>query len=180
VIQAMARQTGRDAPSVGAFLDQFGARLQALAASHDILVQESWFGASLHDLVKSHMGHHLDARQVMIDGPMVVLRPEAAQNLGLALHELATNAAKFGALSVASGEISITWRKVAEGGAEGVEVEWLERGGPEVMEPSRSGFGLLVIKRNLGRTLDTDVEVQFNPAGVQCHILIPPSQLVVR
>src|SRR6478609_9528706 len=102
VIQAMARQTGRHAGSTESFLTQFSARLQALAASHDLLVRESWYGASLGELVRSQLGGYLDApvTQVSIEGPAIALKPEAAQNLGLALHELAVNAAKFGALSV--------------------------------------------------------------------------------
>ena len=102
VIQAMARQTARHAGSTEAFLNQFAARLQALAASHDLLVRESWYGASLRELVQSQLTAYIGSaeEQVAIDGPPAALKPEAAQNLGLALHELAVNAAKFGALSV--------------------------------------------------------------------------------
>jgi two-component sensor histidine kinase len=105
VIQAMARQTANHAGSTDAFLKQFGSRLQALAASHDLLVRESWYGASLGELIRSQLSSYLDgaAVQVTIEGPAIALKPEAAQNLGLALHELAINAAKFGALSVPTG-----------------------------------------------------------------------------
>ena len=111
VIQAMARQTARHAGSIEGFLNQFSARLQALAASHDLLVRESWHGASLRELIKSQLGAYIDSGegQVAIDGAPVALKPEAAQNLGLALHELAVNAANFGALSVPGGRVSITW-----------------------------------------------------------------------
>jgi PAS domain S-box-containing protein len=179
VIQAMANQTARSAVSVDAFVEQFSARLQALATSHDLLVQESWYGASLYDLVRSQMGHHLDAResQVSMDGPAVLLRPEAAQNLGLALHELATNAAKYGALSVPKGRISITWRKVETKTGTGIEIMWVEIGGPRVEKPQRRGFGTDVIKRNLSRALDADVDLSFPAAGVRCIILIPASHL---
>ena len=93
------------------FLNQFSARLQALAASHDLLVRESWHGASLRELIQSQLAAYIGSGEapVAIDGPAVALKPEAAQNLGLALHELAVNAAKFGALSVPSGRVSITW-----------------------------------------------------------------------
>ncbi|MGA7972794.1 MAG: HWE histidine kinase domain-containing protein, partial [Pseudolabrys sp.] len=113
VIQAMARQTARHAGSIDSFLDQFGARLQALAASHDILVRESWYGASIDELIRSQLSMYLDCdgEQVVIQGPSVTLKPEAAQGLGLALHELAVNAAKFGALSVPGGRLSITWER---------------------------------------------------------------------
>jgi PAS domain S-box-containing protein len=179
VIQAMANQTARGAVSVDAFVEQFSARLQALATSHDLLVQESWYGASLYDLVRSQMGHHLDAResQVSMDGPSVLLRPEAAQNLGLALHELATNAAKYGALSVPKGRISITWRMVETKNVTGIEIMWIEVGGPPVEKPQRRGFGTDVIKRNLSRALDADVDLSFPAAGVRCVILIPASHL---
>jgi PAS domain S-box-containing protein len=179
VIQAMANQTARSAVSVDAFVEQFSARLQALATSHDLLVQESWYGASLYDLVRSQMGHHLDAResQVSMDGPAVLLRPEAAQNLGLALHELATNAAKYGALSVPKGRISITWRKVETKTGTGIEIMWIEIGGPRVEKPQRRGFGTDVIKRNLSRALDAEVDLSFPAAGVRCVILIPASHL---
>jgi PAS domain S-box-containing protein len=179
VIQAMARQTARSAPSIDAFVDQFSARLQALATSHDLLVQEGWYGASLYELVRSQIGHHLDTggSQVSMEGPAVLLRPEAAQNLGLALHELATNAAKYGALSVPKGHISIKWRAVKKNGIGGIEIDWVETGGPEVEEPERHGFGTLVIKRNLSRALDADVDLSFQIEGVRCLISIPETHL---
>jgi PAS domain S-box-containing protein len=181
VIQAMANQTARSAVSVDTFVEQFSARLQALATSHDLLVQESWYGASLYDLVRSQMGHHLDVResQVSMEGPAVLLRPEAAQNLGLALHELATNAAKYGARSVPKGRISITWRKVETQTGTGIEIVWIELGGPRVDEPQRRGFGTDVIKRNLSRALDADVDLSFPAGGVRCVILIPAPHLTL-
>jgi len=179
VIQAMARQTARGTASVDAFLDQFSARLQALATSHDLLIQESWYGASIYDLVRSQIGHHLDTHgsQVSLQGPAVLLRPEAAQNLGLALHELATNAAKYGALSVPKGRISITWREIQRNDGPGVEIKWIENGGPQVEEPQRRGFGTLVIKRNLARALDANVDLSFESEGVCCLISIPQAHL---
>src|SRR5664279_3139179 len=111
VIQGMARQTARHAGSIGGFLDQFAARLQALAASHDLLVRESWYSASLRELIESQLAAFSgdDGAQVSVEGVPVALKPEAAQTLGLALHELAVNAAKFGALSVPEGRVSIAW-----------------------------------------------------------------------
>ncbi len=109
VIQAMARQTARHAGSIDGFLNQFSARLQALAASHDLLVRESWHGASLREIIRAQLAAYIGSGegQVELDGEPVALKPEAAQNLGLALHELAVNAAKFGALSVPNGRVSI-------------------------------------------------------------------------
>jgi PAS domain S-box-containing protein len=180
VIQAMARQTARHVDSTDEFLEQFGARLQALAVSHDLLVQESWYGASLAALTRLQLGHYLDSPrpQISIDGPPVLLRPEAAQSLGLALHELATNAAKYGALSVPGGHVAIRWQQRGDSATDGVEISWAESQGPHVIKPERRGFGSLVVEKNLARALDADVSLDFDPDGVRCRIVIPPAHLL--
>jgi PAS domain S-box-containing protein len=180
VIQAMARQTARHAGSIEVFLDQFAARLQALAASHDLLVRESWYGASIGELIHSQLAVYIDRidSQVALDGPAVALKPEAAQNLGLALHELANNAVKFGALSVPDGRVSISWnRREGEGGGV-LQFDWRERHGPAVKPRRKQGFGSMVIERNLARALDAKIDLDFNPDGLHCHITIPASQLL--
>lgn len=180
VIQSMARQTARHSDSMDNFLEHFSARLQALSASHDLLVQESWHGASLFELVRSQLGHYIDgkATQVSLQGPAVLLKPEAAQSLGLALHELATNAGKYGALSVPAGHVEIDWRMLPPVEGDGVEIVWSESGGPPVDTPDHRGFGTLVIERNLSRSLDADVGLTFAPDGLQCRMRIPPTNLV--
>lgn len=177
VIQAMARRTARHVGSIDAFLEQFGARLQALASSHDLLVRESWHGASLSELIRSQLGAYVDRDevQVQIEGPPVLLKPEAAQNLGLAMHELATNAAKYGALSVPEGRVSISWRR-SDGQA--LDLTWAEQSGPRVKARRKRGFGSLVIEGNLSRALDAEVDWTFEPEGARCHIIIPPSQIL--
>jgi PAS domain S-box-containing protein len=176
VIQAMARQTARHAGSTEAFLNQFGARLQALAASHDLLVRESWYGASLRELVQSQLAAYIGGGegQVAIEGPPAALKPEAAQNLGLALHELSVNAAKFGALSVPGGRVSITWTLQDHR----LALEWHEQYGPKVKIRRKKGFGSMVIERNLARALDATVEMAFELDGLRCHIVIPASQIL--
>jgi two-component sensor histidine kinase len=143
VIQAMARQTARYSGSTESFLERFNERLQALATSHDILFKEEWQSASLADLVRLQLGPYLDRResQVSVEGPTVLLKPDAAQNLGFALHELATNAAKYGALSVPEGRLSIAWRLLPEADGNGVELDWVESCGPAVVKPAHRGFG---------------------------------------
>jgi PAS domain S-box-containing protein len=180
VIQAMARQTAHHAGSTEAFLTQFSARLQALAASHDLLVRESWYGASLNELVRSQLAGYIEknAGQVAIDGPPIALKPEAAQNLGLALHELAVNAEKFGALSVPAGRVSITWGRRETAAGIAIELDWREQLGPKVKVRRKSGFGSMVIERNLARALDAEVSMAFEPAGLHCHVVIPPSQIL--
>lgn len=181
VIQAMARRTARHVGSIDAFLDQFSARLQALAASHDLLVRESWHGASLSELIRSQLAGYLDRQnaepQILIEGPPVALKPEAAQNLGLAVHELATNAAKYGALSVPEGRVSIRWQQDSSDG-HALALTWTEKSGPRVKVRRKRGFGSLVIEGNLARALEAKVDWTFEPEGARCHIVIPPSQIL--
>jgi PAS domain S-box-containing protein len=176
IIQSMARQTARASGSIEDFLNQFNARVQALARSHDLLVQENWHGAVLRDLLKSQLSPYVDTDlgQVEIEGPSVILKPETAQNLGLALHELASNASKYGALSVPSGKVSVRW---SEKSNDGVELVWKETGGPVVGVPEKRGFGSMLIQQNLSRSLESEVELKFAKDGVNCRILIPNPHL---
>jgi two-component sensor histidine kinase len=180
VIQAMARQTARHAGSIDGFLNQFSARLQALAASHDLLVRESWYGALLGELIRSQLSGYIDrgAGQVAIEGPAVALKPKAAQDLRLAQHELAVNAEKFGALSVPSGRVSITWGRCESADGNSLELEWREHLGPKVKVRRKKGFGNMVIERNLARALDAEVNMDFCRDGLRCHIVIPASYIL--
>lgn len=180
VIQAMARQTARHAGSTDAFLTQFGARLQALASSHDILVRESWYGASLEELVRSQLTAYVDRNdsQIAFAGPPIALKPEAAQSLGLALHELAANAARFGALSVPDGRISIEWERTPAENGEGLSLDWREELGPPVKVRRTKGFGSMVIERNLASAVGAKVDLDFLPQGLRCHIHIPANHIV--
>lgn len=181
VIQAMARQTARHAGSTESFLAQFSARLQALAASHDLLVRESWHGASLPELIRSQLAVYLDRDDapVSMEGPDVALKPEAAQSLGLALHELSSNAARFGALSVPDGRVTINWKRSGSGGAgDTLEFDWQEQSGPKVRARRKQGFGSMVIERNLARSLDAKVDLTFAPDGLRCHLVIPASHFL--
>lgn len=176
VIQALARQTSRHAGSLDNFLEEFSARLQALSRSHDLLVQEEWHSAGLRDLVRSQLGHYIDRddSQISIEGPAVHLKPEAAQSLGLALHELAVNAAKYGALSTPGGRVNVHWD--AENGR-GIKIRWTERDGPKVERPKKHGFGTMAIQRNLSRSLEADVDLNFEKDGVSCTITVPENHL---
>jgi two-component sensor histidine kinase len=176
VIQGMVRQTARHAGSVDGFLNQFSARLQALAASHDLLVRESWYGASLRELIQSQLAAYVGGGEgrLAVDGVPVALKPEAAQNLGLALHELAVNAAKFGALPVPGGRVSIDWALRDNA----IDLNWREHNGLKVKARRKRGFGSMVIERNLARALDAKVDMTFEPDGLRCHIVIPASQIL--
>jgi len=180
VIHAIARQTASRTRSVEDFLDRFSARLVAIGCSHDLLIADNWHGASLRMLVEQQLGEHADrfGEQIAIEGEDVMLKPEAVQNLGLALHELATNATKYGSLSEPRGHVSIKWQFCEE--ASKLKLVWQERGGPEVIPPQRSGFGRAMIENVVGQALEGDVDLSFPPKGVRCVIVIPSAQVTSR
>jgi PAS domain S-box-containing protein len=177
VIQAMARQTARPGGTIASFLERFGARLQALARAHDLLVRESWHGVSLHDLVRSQLGPYSDRDhpQVAVSGPDIQVKPEAAQTLSLAFHELASNAVKYGALSRRKGHVSVDWRELPQNGK--IEIVWRERHGPRPTQPKRRGLGSQVIEQHLSRALHADVTLAFPPEGLTCRIMLPSTFL---
>ena len=163
---ALANQTARHAVDVKQYQMRFSERLQALAHCHDLLVKDSWRGASFHDLVSAQMRPFGETNAGRIDaaGPLIILKPDAVQHLGLALHELATNASKHGALSGPHGEVLIRWQ--VNETDEKVRIHWLERGGPRVMPPQRRGFGHVVIEQIVPRSLNGNGILDFAPAGV--------------
>jgi PAS domain S-box-containing protein len=176
VIDAIARQTATNSDGVKDFLSRFRERLQSLAGSHDQLVQEDWQGAWLRELVLSQVGHYFDrdSAAITLEGPRLRVQPEAAQHIGLALHELATNAVKYGALSVPAGRVDITWD--VEQDAQGHPVcrmEWRESGGPPVRPPTRRGFGQVVIERTVARALGGNVMLSFAPDGLHWTLIFP-------
>jgi PAS domain S-box-containing protein len=179
VINAIARQTASRTRSVEDFLQRFSARLVAIGCSQDLLVADDWHGASLRTLVEQQLSAHADrfGGQIVIDGEDIVLKPEAIQNLGLALHELATNAQKYGALSKDSGRVRIHWQV---GDTAKLKLVWEELGGPPVTAPERSGFGRAMIETVVGRALEGDVKLTFPTSGVLCVIEIPAAQVASR
>jgi PAS domain S-box-containing protein len=179
VIQAIARQTASRTKTIDDFLDRFGARLVAIGCSQDLLVADNWHGASLRTLVEQQLNMHADRRggQIDIDGEDVMLKPEAVQNLGLALHELVTNAQKYGALSSDRGRVHIHWQFCD---AAKLKLTWEEQGGPPVVTPERSGFGRAMIESVVGKALEGDVKLSFPSKGVHCVIVIPDTQVASR
>ena len=180
VIQAIARQTASRTKTIDDFLDRFGARLVAIGCSQDLLVADNWHGASLRTLVEQQLSMHAAdsmGGQIVIDGEDVMLKPEAVQNLGLALHELATNAQKYGALSSDRGRVRIHWQFCD---AAKLKLTWEEQGGPPVSTPERSGFGRAMIESVVGQALEGEVKLSFPPKGVRCVIVIPDAQVASR
>lgn len=167
LVGAVARQTA----SVGGsdFLERFDERLSALAASQDLLLSTEWDGADLTALIEAQLLPFKDlvGNRIVIDGPVLHVSPAAAQTLGMALHELATNAAKYGALSNEVGLVDIGWQVEDEAGQQQFAMAWTERDGPQVKPPTRSGFGERVAKRMVGTSLAGDVSLEYPATGVR-------------
>jgi two-component sensor histidine kinase len=166
-VQAMAIQTlkGVDLPSRDAFL----ARLFALSSQHDLLTLDNWEGASFEGVVRRALRPWRDDARTRfhVEGPAVHLDPKAALALGMAFHELATNAAKYGALANDSGVVHVTW--TIEPQPRRLKLRWEERGGPLVSEPTRRGFGLRLVEHGLAREIAGTVRLDFRPDGLVCE-----------
>ena len=171
LVQGLALQSFREGRDPGEARSAFQERLTALAAAHDLLTRESWEGATLSQLAEEAIGHHnAQERRITFGGPDIVLSPKAAVSLVMALHELGTNAAKYGALSTPEGRVRIAW-DVA--GGDRLALEWRERGGPPVERPDHKGFGFRMIERALAADLAGKAGIAFDPEGLVCRIEAP-------
>jgi PAS domain S-box-containing protein len=167
VVQAIAAQTARASSSSADFAADFSARLKSLASSVDLLVQQEWRGVSMKELVHSQLGHYAGTSdRVVVKGPNVLLTPLSAQYLGMALHELSTNAVKYGALSHPDGRITVTWRLGKVRDKARFQMKWVERGGPPAAAPQHKGFGHLVIERMVAEALQGKVKLEFAAPGL--------------
>lgn len=171
-VQSIAAQTFRAAKLDSSVREKFEARLVALANAHSILAEESWGGAEIHDVLAQTLEPHADPGRLRIQGPPARLSPKAALAISMAMHELATNAAKYGALSNATGRIDVTWTVDAPNPGT-LNLRWTETGGPVVSTPTRKGFGSRLIERNLAYDLDGVVKIDYRPQGVVCTIVSP-------
>jgi len=171
VVKGMAVQTARQSKSVEEFVEHFDQRIQGLAQSQDLMVRQNWQGAWLGDLVQAHLDLFGAGPRAHIEGPPLFLSANAAQNIGFALHELATNASKYGALAGPEGRISVSWH--GPGTDDRVHLEWVEQGGPPVQTPQRTGFGHLVITQLVAQGLQGTASLDFTSDGVRWHLDIP-------
>lgn len=162
--------------SIDAFKRSFSARVHALAATHDLLSNSSWNGLSISELATAELAPYVQDSpdRVKLKGATITLKPRAAIAVGLIFHELAANAAKYGALSSEAGEVTLSI--VGQTGEPAI-VEWREYGGPLVTKPEQSGFGTTVITRSLSYSPLGGAELRFEPEGVQCLIRIPPEDI---
>jgi two-component sensor histidine kinase len=183
VIQSISRRTARSTTTMEDFETRFGRRLQGLAASHDVLVRSSWQGAPVADLMRQQLLPFMDIQssRVELAGPDLAVTAEATQAIGLAIHELATNAIKYGALSVPAGKVRISWALAGESPeSRELSLKWVEAGGPRVVPPSRNGFGQLVIGEMMERSLNAKVALDFAPDGLQWSASMPATNIVVE
>ena len=176
-VQSIIMQTLRRADDLEGARQSVEHRLVALARAHDLLTQESWRSAQLSDVVAASLiGHCADRDRLTIKGPPVTLTPKAALALSMALHELCTNALKYGALRSEGGRIAVCWRVQDKDGVPYLQLYWTESGGPAVIPPARQGFGARLIERGLAGELAGEASLTFPRAGAQCRIDIPLGQ----
>jgi PAS domain S-box-containing protein len=173
IVQAIATQSLRRAKSPADFVSGFTGRVQALARAHDLLTQNKLQGADIMALVREQiLFGATDDHRISCSGPVVMLDPQAAVQLALVLHELATNARKYGSLSVPNGRLTVQWELRIEGECNNLVLEWKERGGPKVCTPKERGFGSTLIERTLSAHRG-EVSMRYAAAGVTCRITLP-------
>lgn len=171
-IQSIAGQTARTAESIDDFRASFNARLRALAASHELLVEFDHEVVPLTALVEGQVRPYAaDEGRLRIEGTDILLPGEVAHSLGLILHELSSNASKYGAHSAATGRVTVSWRTEPADGASRLVLNWIERDGPEVTQPTRRGFGTRLIERSLSASDDSSV-MNYDPEGLTCRLVM--------
>jgi PAS domain S-box-containing protein len=172
-VQSLAAQTARHAHGLEDFSASFQARVIALAKAHDLLTHRNWAGASLQGLLRDIVAPFADAGdRARTEGPAVDLNPREALSLTMALHELVTNAAKYGALSNPAGAVLVRW-EIRDGAEQELVIQWAEQGGPRVLPPSHRGFGSRLMERCIRHDLRGKIDVQYEPGGVLCQIAFP-------
>jgi len=177
-VQSITEQTLRAAKVDPSIRNDLTNRLMAVSDAHNVLVDESWAGADLGTIVRQALAphDHSGTSRFKIDGPLVWLSPQQAVAMALALHELATNALKYGALSTRSGQVEIAWNLAHNQlGARQISLLWRELGGPPVTPPAHTGFGTRLIARTFGQESGGQARIDYLPRGVQCVMQLPLS-----
>ena len=175
-IQALVTQSSRSAESLTLFVEGLDKRIHSMAKAHSLLTQSRWEGVSVDGLLREELDAYGPVPGVVsLNGADAVLTPKSALALSLALHELATNAAKFGSLSAIAGRVAVRWQIRDDGG---LQLSWTESDGPHVAPPTRRGFGSSLIERALAMETGGRAAIHYKPSGVVCEILLPKSSLV--
>jgi chemotaxis family two-component system sensor kinase Cph1 len=172
-IQALVMHTSSNAVTLTDFVKGLEGRIQAMAKAHNLLSESRWEGVSINDLLREELDFHASGHAaIALDGIDMQLTPKSALSLSLAVHELATNAAKYGALTAPGGRVAVSWRPATDGG---IELSWAETGGPLVEQPKRRGFGSTLIERALSMETEGSAIVHYLRTGVVCDIFLPAS-----
>jgi PAS domain S-box-containing protein len=175
-VQTLAQQTARRTTSLESFLTTFAGRLKSMASANELLTAARWRGAAIAHLAAAELGG-IAPGQTRWDGPELFLTPRAANALSLALHELATNALKFGALSTEHGRVYLRWVRRPENG---FELTWTETGGPTVQAPKHLGFGSTLLEQVTGRELNGEVKIEYPASGVRVRLSAGDQAVVER
>jgi two-component sensor histidine kinase len=172
-VQSLAMHTQRSTPE--AFGERFDERLMALSRAHDLLTQRNWTGVGLRELLDVGLAPYASESKspIAMAGPEVILAARTGLALGMVFHELATNAAKYGALSSETGRLHLDWFIGGDDDVANLSLRWVESGGPTVTVPSRRGFGTRLIERSIMKDLGGKAELRFAPAGFECELSIP-------
>jgi PAS domain S-box-containing protein len=179
VIQGIARQTAESTVSTEQFVSRFNGRIYSLSRAHDVLTDADWRGARIFDLVRSQVALYAQPRveNILLEGENGFLRPNAAQYVGLAVHELVTNAVRYGALSRNEGTVDVRFEKIPEDPVL-YRFAWRERAGPKVRMPQGRSFGLLMLGEVVPTSVGGSAHLDFDPSGLRYQLTIPRTQLV--
>ena len=173
-VAVVAMQTREGSLTMDEYIKAVEGRIQSMAAAHSLLSQTRWTGVGLNDLVRDQLAPYAMAANAKVSGPNIMLSAAATQAVAMVLHELVTNAAKYGALSTSNGSVSVNWDKSSdERGATKVTIVWREHGGPRVAAPARTSFGSSLIRDLIPHELGGTVDLAFEPDGVSCRIEVP-------
>src|SRR5262245_45679574 len=166
--------------SIDEFTRSLKGRIQSMAAAHDLLSQKGWSGVGLEALVRNQLAPYAAAANIAVSGPEVTLTPAAIQAMGMVLHELVTNAIKYGALSVPTGRVTVCWDLNSNGHATKLVFAWREFGGPPVAFEAKSGYGTRLIRGLVPHELGGTVDLEIAADGVDCRIEFPLSSELER
>jgi two-component sensor histidine kinase len=180
-VSTVAARTRDGSSSIHEFVASLEGRISSMARTHELLSATQWQGISVLELVRRELAPYATRGNTDISGPEVILRAEAGQALGMVLHELATNAAKYGALSTQNGRVSIAWQQLLNGHPRSqLILQWSEVGGPSVIAPQHSGFGMSTIRDLIPYEFGGTVDLAFGPSGVRCRLELPADWLIAN
>jgi PAS domain S-box-containing protein len=171
--RVVIERTAEGQISVSEFRKALLARIGAMESAHVLLSRADWSGVTIADMMAEQLKPYATSHNIRVEGPEIVLKADAIQTLSMVIHELATNAAKYGALSVPQGCVVVSWQRDKGGAGDALVLQWSEQGGPQVRPPEREGYGTSVIRELLAFGFGGVVELRYPPSGATCEISLP-------